>query len=476
MRARAVYRLDPGQTGRRGLPQHDRVTYRAALLYFLAVFGAGFVLGVVRVLWLARELGERVAELLEIPVMLAVMLAAARLTVRRLALPATLGARLGMGLGALLMLLAAEFSMVLWLRGISLRTYFINLDPVSAAAYYGALVIFAALPVWMPPAIAGRWRAAAVDGAALLAVAGLVVYGSYRYDVGVERERVASGSSIAQTRCGAIEYAALGAGPAVLLVHGAGGGFDQMLPLAQDLAGAGFRVVAVSRFGYLRTPLPPDASPQAQADAHACLLDKLGIERAGIIGVSAGAPSSMQFALRHPGRTTALVLMVPLTFAPREPEEMPAYARFMLESAVRSDFLYWAAMTAYPDAVIRTVLGTPPALLASADIEERLRVRQMMRQILPVGLRAQGLINEAKVAASLARYDLERISAPTLAISAEDDGYGTYVAARYTAQHVPNARFVGYRTGGHMLVGHTAEVSGRISSFLGGASAPGGAR
>ena len=46
----------------------------------------------------------------------------------------------------------------------------------------------------------------------------------------------------------------------------------------------GYRVIAVSRFGYLRTPLPADATPAAQADAHACLLDALKIARAAIVG------------------------------------------------------------------------------------------------------------------------------------------------------------------------------------------------
>ena len=62
--------------------------------------------------------------------------------------------------------------------------------------------------------------------------------------------------------------------------------------------------------------LPADASPEAQADAHACLLDALGIPNAAVVGVSAGGPSAMQFAIRHPQRTAALVLLVPLSWRP----------------------------------------------------------------------------------------------------------------------------------------------------------------
>ena len=148
-----------------------------------------------------------------------------------------------------------------------------------------------------------RWRVLGA-GAAILAVAIVTVLISiaYRRDIDQAFKRISTGSQVVQTSCGPIEYAMVGAGMPVLIVHGAGGGFDQGMEFARDLAAAGLRVIAMSRFGYLRTPLPADASAAAQADAHACLLDALGIRRAAIVGASAGAPSSLQFALRHPER------------------------------------------------------------------------------------------------------------------------------------------------------------------------------
>lgn len=67
---------------------------------------------------------------------------------------------------------------------------------------------------------------------------------------------------------------------------------------------------------------------------------------------------------------------------------------------------------------------------------------------------------------SLTRYDLETIAAPTLAISTADDLYGTFDGARYTADHVPHARFIGYQKGGHMLVGRNDEAFAEIVAFL----------
>ncbi|WP_428834589.1 alpha/beta fold hydrolase [Nonomuraea maheshkhaliensis] len=82
-------------------------------------------------------------------------------------------------------------------------------------------------------------------------------------------------------------------------------------------------MIAISRFGYLRTPLPADASPAAQADALAAALDALEISSAAVMGVSAGAPSAVQLALRHSRKVSALALVVPGQYAPPEPGTPP---------------------------------------------------------------------------------------------------------------------------------------------------------
>jgi pimeloyl-ACP methyl ester carboxylesterase len=316
-----------------------------------------------------------------------------------------------------------------------------------------------------------RARRTALVVAALLVVGAFAsIYTSYRRDIDRAYERIEAGSHIAQTRCGPIEYATAGDGPPLLSVHGAGGGFDQGLELAEPLARAGFRVIAMSRFGYLRTPLPAHASAAAQADAHACLLDALTVKRVAVLGTSAGGPSSLQFALRHPERTAALVLLVPAAYAPR-PNKAPSMRTppgtlFLFNTALRSDFLFWAMGKVAHETFVRGILGTPPELLANASADERARVERIMDHVLPVSPRRLGLLNDAVVTSSLARYELEKIAAPTLAISTPDDLYGTFDGGRYTAEHVRHGRFVGYPNGGHMLVGHDAEASSQITAFL----------
>jgi hypothetical protein len=122
-------------------------TLKAGALYFALVFGAGFVLGPIRILWLVPRFGTRIAELMETPLMFAVIIVAARWVVRRLALSSTSSKRLGVGIIALGLLLVAEFSLVLWLRGLTFRDYLASRDPVAGTVYIVMLGLFAIMPL-----------------------------------------------------------------------------------------------------------------------------------------------------------------------------------------------------------------------------------------------------------------------------------------------------------------------------------------
>jgi len=120
---------------------------KAGIIYFLVTFGAGFVLGPIRILWAVPRLGTRMAELMEAPIMLVVTIVTARLIVRRFALPVKASIRLGMGCVALGFMLIAEFTLVLWLRGLSISEYLASRDPVSGTVYYVMLGVFAIMPL-----------------------------------------------------------------------------------------------------------------------------------------------------------------------------------------------------------------------------------------------------------------------------------------------------------------------------------------
>ena len=120
---------------------------RAGAAYFALVLGAGFVLGSVRVPFLVPRLGERWAELVEMPVMLGVIVLAARWVVAHFALPAATGPRLATGLLALVLLVAAELGLAVLIQNQPLATYIASRDPVSGSVYLAMLGLLALMPL-----------------------------------------------------------------------------------------------------------------------------------------------------------------------------------------------------------------------------------------------------------------------------------------------------------------------------------------
>jgi type IV secretory pathway TrbD component len=120
---------------------------KAGVMYFIIVFGTGFVLGIVRILWLERSFGIRMAELIEMPIMFVVIIVTARLIIRRFSVPNKLSIRCGIGCFALALLITAEFLLVIWIRDLSIKDYLANKDPVSGTVYYLMLVVFAIVPL-----------------------------------------------------------------------------------------------------------------------------------------------------------------------------------------------------------------------------------------------------------------------------------------------------------------------------------------
>jgi pimeloyl-ACP methyl ester carboxylesterase len=302
----------------------------------------------------------------------------------------------------------------------------------------------------------------------LIAASGLagLVFLSYGDELRRARDEASRGSVIAMTAAGPIEYGQSGTGIPLLSIHGAGGGYDQGLANAIDLIGEGYSVIAPSRFGYLRTPIPPDTSPAAQADAHAALLSELRVSEAIVVGISAGARSAVEFALRHPERLAALILIVPGTYSPTSPvaiEESRGsqFAFWLVNNG--ADFAWWAAETISPSMLIRFV-GVPPEVVWASPEAEQDRIMRIVRSIEPLSSRFPGINIDSNP--NLGPLPLEKISVPTLIISARDDLFNTLPAAEFAASKIPNSTLVVYDTGGHLLVNRTGEVRDVVKRFL----------
>jgi pimeloyl-ACP methyl ester carboxylesterase len=291
--------------------------------------------------------------------------------------------------------------------------------------------------------------------------------GAFREARGQADSRLFGQGAVIATRAGALEYAVAGDGPPVMMIHGTGGGFDQGLLFATALRQRGFRIIAPSRFGYLGSTFPDDASPAHQADTLVELLDHLGIERLAVVGGSAGALTAAEFALRHPDRCSHLGLLVPAAnLTNRDPVAFSALQRLAVNAVLGSDFWFWSLLRLAPGQMIRTLLATDPALLDRVPEAERQRAMTILNQIFPISRKANGLQTDGFWAGTPTLTAHERIAAPTLILSCEDDHFGTAATARLLAERIPNAEITIYPTGGHIWLGHDHDVAERIASFI----------
>jgi pimeloyl-ACP methyl ester carboxylesterase len=248
-------------------------------------------------------------------------------------------------------------------------------------------------------------------------------------------DRLNAGSIVTQTARGALEYAAAGTGGAtVLVVHGRPGGYDQGLVIARALNDPQFRFLAVSRPGYLRTPLETGRSPEDQADTFAALLDVLGVPQAAVVALSAGGPSALQFALRHPGRCWGVVLVSTLT----QRRVRPALRARILNSVWGSSDAVgwlWSGVTGF----------LPPAMVKRMDLG-----LELVQTLLLYSLRRTGSSNDLfQLFARLPKYPLSEIRKPTLVIHGTADRFVPLSQAEFAASAISQAQLIRVPGAGH---------------------------
>ena len=306
-----------------------------------------------------------------------------------------------------------------------------------------------------------------------LGASGVGTYLAFRADMRAARARLLAESRVVSTARGPIEVAEVGDGAPVLVVHGTGGGFDQGMNIARGFMGEWgerFHRIAVSRFGYLRTPMPPDPSSAAQADALAAVLDALEVPRAAVIGVSAGAHPTAQFALRYPEKVEALVLAVPALYTPPEPGAPSATGppAIITDYVLRSDFLVWLMGCLAPGVLLRAA-GAPPSVQRDLSSQGR---KELLDGFFPASARHAGLIKDIRNAI-LGWTDLpiEELEMPVLLIGVEDDPYRSAPVVRYSADRIPWVRAIVLERGGHVMVGQERRVQREVRTLLLGAHA-----
>jgi pimeloyl-ACP methyl ester carboxylesterase len=301
--------------------------------------------------------------------------------------------------------------------------------------------------------------------AGICALVSLAALGSallYQLDARERRAQLGNGSTVAQTASGPIEYRIVGdAGPVIVFLHGAPGGYDTPWSLP------GYRVLMPSRPGYLRTPLSTGETPSEQAGAVAALLDVLKIERAAIVGLSAGGPAAIQFAAQFPARTTALIALEAGSEQMDIADELPLI--------LRSDFFGWLFVasaeamlstntlltTVIPDQANREKILADPSKISAA--------KAMMWQWWPAASgRVAGIRNDLAQFRSL-DLPYSQVSVPTLIIHGEADTTVPVATSKRLTERIANAQLQIIPGADHfMVVSHAEVIQELIDDFLSG--------
>lgn len=289
------------------------------------------------------------------------------------------------------------------------------------------------------------------------ALSGLAAYTfSTKYSQWKQREtvRLATGAEVITTALGPVEYCKAGEGPALLSIHGSPGGYDQSMGMSQVLGAHPFTILAPSRPGYLRTPLSSGASPEAQADLFAALLDELHIEQAIVFATSGGGPSALQFALRYPERCRGLILFC---IVAQRYVEKEVYQQLSLGKRLSNQLM-------------NTLILSDPLiylLQSLASLQKDAGTADLLAALSMASLRKEGYDNDLQQFAKMEPYPLQDINVPTFIAQGTADADVPFAHGQLLADSIPSARFVPVAGAGHLfMMTHQKEFTPALQDFL----------
>lgn len=290
-----------------------------------------------------------------------------------------------------------------------------------------------------------------------------LTYPQYNREMSAAKGHLIAGSEIFKTDQGDIEYALTGEGIPVLFLHGAGGGYDQGFWGGKVYLGGGYKIVSVSRYGFLRSPIPVNASIKTQAALYKELLDYLKIEKVIVIGASAGGPSATQFSNDYPERVSSLILLSAVSM-PRAPGDKDPFYINIIYTIQQSDYVYWFVSKNFQPQFL-DLLGIPSEVYQNFTSEQKELAQEMLDVMHPMSQRYKGAINDGMMI-GLDAPSTENLSAPTLIIHAKDDALVSYEHAENAHRKIKQSKLILFDTGGHAMISQLDEVRELVNTFV----------
>lgn len=226
------------------------------------------------------------------------------------------------------------------------------------------------------------------------------------------------------------ESAVRGTGAPVLVVHGTPGGIDVAELMGRFLPSDAFRVVTVSRPGYLGSAIDPTGSSlDDEADRFAAVLDEHGIDRTAVLAWSGGGPAAYRFAARHPDRVRSLVVAAGLTGPWAPPRARPL--EWLVAHTRLGAVLTRAAAALAPATVVRIAEAGVSSLRGTAlDDHVRAVLADPVRRAFVLGLAGTGNTsgahrpgwrNDLRVLGAVDDLGLRDVRTPTLLVHGDAD-------------------------------------------------------
>jgi pimeloyl-ACP methyl ester carboxylesterase len=282
--------------------------------------------------------------------------------------------------------------------------------------------------------------------------------------------------TVVETRHGPVEYAVLGTGAPVVVVHGTPGGIDAAALMAGFLPRDGIAAIVLSRPGYLGTELGDRRTIDRQAELLLALLDHLVIDRAAVFTWSGGGPAGYRLAVRHPDRVAALVANAAISRA-FLPQNEDLTTRLLFGTRVGRRLLRLLAARV-PKQYIAGALSSQGDLTKeqlARRVDEVFADPVKRAFVLAIGPTASqdeprraGYTNDLEQFAAISSLELATITTPTLLVQGSADAELVAHSA-YAAEVIPGAELLTLQTGTHLaLYTHpdAAATQARVVDFL----------
>lgn len=266
-------------------------------------------------------------------------------------------------------------------------------------------------------------------------------------------------ATVITTAAGVVEVEVRGRGTPVIVVHGSPGGIDAARAMGRFLPEDRFRTIALSRPGYLGTPLDAsDTSIDHEADLLAAVLDTQGVDRAGVLAWSGGGPSAYRLAVRHPERAASMIAVAALSTRWEAPAPS-ASDRFMFGTAAGRRLIGYLARRS-PGRVVGGALAgegsirgdelTALTARVMADAEQRAAVLAFSTTVGTNGPRKAGWRNDVANFARIDSLDLDRVQCPVLLVHGEADTDVSIAHTRSAHAELPDSALVVMERGTHL--------------------------